>query len=354
MGLPDSLLAKYVVNETTSIESNRVEEWMAANDKNRKYVEGLFMIIANCRQVQKITPENEQAAWENFWQRTENSKTSPTPIRSIYYSVKWVKVAAILILIVGVAGLLYTINRQKVQPYLVMKEIQGDGIRTDTLPDGSQVLLGNNAKMFYPSLFTDSQRNVELEGTCFFSVAPDTHKPFRIKADDILVTVLGTSFTIKSDSGKTEIIVHRGIVEVTRHNHSLKLFRDEKLSVLATDTTLVKAIADTSPPAKRLSVTQQNDTKKSASIPTDEIGKQKKIIRNIIFDITGQRIVEKDSIKWFGLTDKEFIINGAKQPESIHQKFKKKYPVKHDYGFYYGPVQMAGKGAFITKEDINQ
>ena len=352
-GIPDSLLAKYVVNETTSIESGRIEKWIAANEKNRHYMEGLTIIIENCRQPQQITPEIEQASWESFWQSTQNHQGIETPARSVYRLGRWTRVAAILVLIVGLAVGLYTINRHQPPP-IVMKEIQGDGIHTDTLPDGSQVLLDNQSKLFYPSIFADSQRNVELQGTCFFSVTHNSHKPFRIKVKDILVTVVGTSFTIQSDSGKTEIRVHTGIVEVARHAHSLRLFKGEKLSVLVTDTTLVKVYPDTSQPANRPLVTRQNPARKDAKISPDELEGQKKIVKNIISDIISQRIVPgKDSIEWFGLTDKEFIINGVKQAESTHQKYRKKYPVKPDYGFYFGPVQMTGKGAFITKEDIN-
>lgn len=352
-GIPDSLLAKYVVNETTSIESGRIEKWITANEKNRHYMDGLIMIIENCRQPQQITPEIEQVAWESFWQSTQNHHAIATPARSVYRPGRWTRVAAILVLIVGLAVVLYTINRHQPPP-IVMKEIQGDGIHTDTLPDGSQVLLDNQSKLFYPSNFADSQRNVELEGTCFFSVTHNSHKPFRIKIKDILVTVVGTSFTIQSDSGKTEIRVNTGIVEVTRHAHSLRLFKGEKLSVLVTDTTLVKVYPDTSQPVSRPLVTRQNTARKDPKVSPDELEGQKKIVKNIISDIISQRIVPgKDSIEWFGLTDKEFIINGVKQAESTHQKYRKKYPVKPDYGFYFGPVQMTGKGAFITKEDIN-
>ncbi|NII28638.1 hypothetical protein HB364_26375 [Pseudoflavitalea sp. X16] len=351
-GIPDSLLAKYVVNETTSIESSRIEKWITANEKNRHYMEGLIMIIENCRQPQQITPEIEQAAWEGFWQSTQNPRTRAIPARSVYRLGRWARAAAILILIVGLAVGLYTINRHQPPP-IVMREIHGDGIHADTLPDGSQVLLDNHSKLFYPSIFADSQRNVELEGTCFFSVTHDTHKPFRIKVEDILVTVVGTSFTIQSDSGKTEIQVYTGIVEVTRHAHSLRLYKGEKLSVLVTDTTLAKVSPDTSQPVNRPSVTRQNAARKDAKISPDELEEQKKIAKNIISDIISQRIVPgKDSIEWFGLTDKEFIINGVKQTEKTHQEFRKKYPVKPDYGFYFGPVQMTGKGAFITREDI--
>jgi hypothetical protein len=184
-------------------------------------------------------------------------------------------------------------------------------------------------------------------------VAHNSYKPFRIKVKDILVTVVGTSFTILSDSGKTEIRVHTGIVEVTRHAHSLRLFENEKLSVSVTDTSLVKMDSIMSQPASRPPATQQKAVSKDAEMPPYELEGQKKIVKDIISDIVSHRIVPvKDSIEWFGLTDKELIINGIKQAESTYQKFRKKYPVKPDYGFYFGPVQMIGKGAFLTKEDI--
>ena len=71
-------------------------------------------------------------------------------------------------------------------------------------------------------------------------------------------------------------------------------------------------------------------------------------VHNLIADMVKDKIVpDAASVKWFGLSNTEFIVNGQKQPNEIQQRYKTKYGVYDGYGLYYGPVQMHGKGVFI-------
>jgi len=75
-------------------------------------------------------------------------------------------------------------------------------------------------------------------------------------------------------------------------------------------------------------------------------------MRNVIADLVAEKVVSKASdIKWFGLSSTEFIVNGQKQADERQQRFKAKYGVREDYGLYYGPVQMTGKGVFIDQAE---
>ncbi len=68
----------------------------------------------------------------------------------------------------------------------------------------------------------------------------------------------------------------------------------------------------------------------------------------VIADLVREKVVPNAAaVKWFGLTDTELIVNGQKQPEALQQKLKLKYGVHEDYGLYYGPVEMTGRGVFI-------
>jgi len=71
-------------------------------------------------------------------------------------------------------------------------------------------------------------------------------------------------------------------------------------------------------------------------------------VQNVIGDMIKDKIVpDAASVKWFGLSNTEFIVNGQKQPDETQQRYKAKYGVYDGYGLYYGPVQMYGKGVFI-------
>jgi len=69
---------------------------------------------------------------------------------------------------------------------------------------------------------------------------------------------------------------------------------------------------------------------------------------NVIADLVAEKVVLKASdVKWFGLSNTELIVNGQKQSGAMQQRFKVKYGIREDYGLYYGPVQMYGRGVFI-------
>lgn len=67
------------------------------------------------------------------------------------------------------------------------------------LPDGTRVTLNSASSITFPVSFSHvSQRNVEVGGEAYFEVAKDKHHPFRVKAANQLVEVLGTHFNINA------------------------------------------------------------------------------------------------------------------------------------------------------------
>lgn len=85
------------------------------------------------------------------------------------------------------------------------------------LTDGSTVRLQPKSSLHYPLQFSDTSREVYLEGSAFFDVTPDRQKPFLVYSNRIVTRVLGTSFYIntKTASGKEEISVKTGKVLVS-------------------------------------------------------------------------------------------------------------------------------------------
>ncbi|MBS1523557.1 MAG: M56 family metallopeptidase [Bacteroidetes bacterium] len=71
-------------------------------------------------------------------------------------------------------------------------------------------------------------------------------------------------------------------------------------------------------------------------------------VNNVIAELVKAGVApDAASVKWFGLTDAELIVNGKKQPDELHGRLKAAYEVHKDYGLYYGPVDMVGKGVFM-------
>lgn len=63
------------------------------------------------------------------------------------------------------------------------------------LADGSRVTLNADSKLRFPVAFTDSTREIYLQGEAYFEVAHDS-KPFIVNGENIDVQVLGTSFNV--------------------------------------------------------------------------------------------------------------------------------------------------------------
>lgn len=84
------------------------------------------------------------------------------------------------------------------------------------LPDGSAVTLAPTSRLRYPRSFRGSGRSVTLSGEAFFSVAHDASKPFRVYTDQVVTTVLGTSFRVRAFAGQAtaQVDVRTGRVRV--------------------------------------------------------------------------------------------------------------------------------------------
>jgi|GEM_PF-875124 len=72
---------------------------------------------------------------------------------------------------------------------------------------------------------------------------------------------------------------------------------------------------------------------------------------SVIAGLVADKVVPNaEAVKWFGLSNTEFIVNGKKQPDEVQQRYKAKYGIHENYGLYYGPVQMTGTGVFIDDD----
>jgi ferric-dicitrate binding protein FerR (iron transport regulator) len=116
----------------------------------------------------------------------------------------------------------------------------GQYVLVDTLPDGSVVTLNKRSVITYPSKFKGNSRAISLKGEAFFNVAPDKKKPFIISVNDVQVTVVGTSFNIKSENGSTEVVVETGIVQVAKPGKTVELIAGEKIVISSNDSNAIK------------------------------------------------------------------------------------------------------------------
>jgi transmembrane sensor len=82
-----------------------------------------------------------------------------------------------------------------------------------SLPDGSEVLLSENASL--RTIADPGRRALRLErGRAFFRVAKDTAHPFVVQADGRTITAVGTAFEVRVDNGAFAVTLVEGRVRV--------------------------------------------------------------------------------------------------------------------------------------------
>lgn len=198
---------------------------------HEQYFRQLQQVWDASRQLAARLDVDENKAWERFQQRVSEARpVAAMPLRRIYW---WrIAAAAVVIAIISLAGYLFFGKENAPQELIVQAAQQ---VLNDTLPDGSTITLNKNSSIGYPERFTGDTRNITLKGEAFFHVAPDKSKPFIISVNDVTVTVVGTSFNIKTEKAGTEVVVETGIVRVTRKNQTVELKAGEKIMVPRTD-----------------------------------------------------------------------------------------------------------------------
>ncbi|MBO9195242.1 FecR domain-containing protein [Rhizobium sp. 16-449-1b] len=101
-------------------------------------------------------------------------------------------------------------------------------IRSLTLADGSTVELGAASAISVD--FTASIRRIVLHGgEAFFSVVPDSRRPFRVEAGSLAATALGTAYAVAIAPERTSVAVTEHNVRVEAGGRSVDLSQGDAI-----------------------------------------------------------------------------------------------------------------------------
>lgn len=219
------LLFKYLASEFDENEILKLEEELKSNEE-------LALELGKVKKVWDFTSLDGgevEVDLDRNWSSIQNKlgwdaekEANPTQIREIRSrSSIWLKIAAMVILASGVAFTFFDNIKglsfgDKAELISVTGNAHESGFRSVLLPDGSSVVLNNDAEISYSADFKNEKtRKVELKGEAFFDVARNESKPFIITTKEGTgVTVLGTSFNVKSGAKYTIVSVVTGKVQV--------------------------------------------------------------------------------------------------------------------------------------------
>lgn len=208
------LIAKVLSREASPAESAELQAMCAADPAVQKAFEEAEAVWALAETVMPQFPVNKAAAWQKIQARTgmDAAETFPENFRKTrrFTMPVWTRWAAAAVVAALGATLLLQQLPEKTQTIVAATDRQ-----QATLPDGSIVFLKKDARLHYTAAFAKKQqRHVTLEGEAFFEVAKDPQHPFTIDAENLRVTVVGTSFLVNTHA--REVTVRSGKVQVTQ------------------------------------------------------------------------------------------------------------------------------------------
>ncbi|GGH30315.1 DUF4974 domain-containing protein [Sphingobacterium alkalisoli] len=203
------LLKKYQKGDATDAERFVVDRWYESFENERKEVPDLADDAKKERLKARI--------WRNI----------PRPKKAqIWYMRRPMQVAVSVIIVVGAVLAIYTGLFRTGESDLVSakSEMAAQQITTAArqikkvrLPDSTEVWLNSNSILDIPKGYGMGKRTVRLRGEAFFDVKRDTALPFMVGTDGIIVTVLGTSFNVRSYPSlqQIKIAVNTGKVSIS-------------------------------------------------------------------------------------------------------------------------------------------
>ena len=160
-----------------------------------------------------LSPDISGKLWNNISKKT----TAP----EVHY-LRWMAVAASVLLVVGLSWQ-FIVKKQNTgiisaATVAIAKNISNNTPQKKalTLSDGSTVELSPNSTLSYSKSFNSLKRDVIVSGEANFNIAKDIAKPFSVSINSVLITVLGTRFTVNSSEANnvTKVILYEGRIMV--------------------------------------------------------------------------------------------------------------------------------------------
>uniref|UniRef100_UPI0032176BCB FecR family protein n=1 Tax=uncultured Draconibacterium sp. TaxID=1573823 RepID=UPI0032176BCB len=199
--------------EATPDEKSKVGAWLKQSDNNRKLYADLQEIWLATGVPGNRDNYNTEVAVKVFKERIQNTGNKG----KVFRLKEILKYAAIVVLLVSLPIVYYfgKTNSNFNETYTTITCAFGDK-STITLPDGSFVHLNSGSKLIFNNNFHSEARMVSLEGEAYFSVKKNKNIPFKVKASDIEIEVLGTEFNLKAypDENTISTTLAEGSVQI--------------------------------------------------------------------------------------------------------------------------------------------
>lgn len=235
MELNYRLLARYLADECTDREKERLEGWIQKNPDNKRKLKEFERIWSASEKGKKMIKQwfDAEQDWEALKRQihrqkesqampVENSASRLYPLTSAAHSrVQQLMRFAAIFIIAALTGIISYQNwypDETIQKDPVLREIMTEnGQRINlTLSDGSYIQLNAASKIKLPATFQPDIREVFVQGEAYFDIAKDPSKPFVIHSSGAVIRVLGTSLSVRAypEDEEVRVVVKEGRVSL--------------------------------------------------------------------------------------------------------------------------------------------
>lgn len=233
------LIHKYLTGEISPEDKKLLEAWLAASAENQQTFQEIKQIWENADdEEEEMTDHTFQEEMEKLESAVQDSVNKDKLIRR-YQRTSRIR-NLVFVAVVVVAGAFAATLYFKEAPVNSLS-FSNTGNNVLVLPDSSRVLLNRNSSLTFNS--ADNKREAILHGEAMFEVRGET-RPFTVLAGEVSVTVVGTSFIVKSyTDSSVQVTVISGKVNVRSNKHETTLVPGEK-SLTTHSGTLTKSVND--------------------------------------------------------------------------------------------------------------
>ncbi len=234
------LIHKYLTGEISPEDKKLLEAWLAVYPKNQESFDEIKQIWENAdeEEEEEITDDTFQEEMKKLESAVQDSVNKDKLIKK-YQRTSRIRNFAIIASLAA-AGVFATTHYFKKAPVNSVS-FSNSGNNLLVLRDSTRVLVNRNSSITFNN--DKDSREAVLHGEAMFDVREET-RPFSVSAGGVSVTVVGTSFVVKSYSDSTiQVTVISGKVTVRSHNQETTLASGEK-SLTNHSGTLTKSVND--------------------------------------------------------------------------------------------------------------
>jgi ferric-dicitrate binding protein FerR (iron transport regulator) len=220
----NKIISKLLNDKASREELEVLEKWKSESEANIQELQELIKISRASEELKDYKEYDVDEALSVVEAKINNNL--PDELKN---TLRYKRILIIALLIVSLlASGLFLLKKLEIKQGPIHYQAR-EIAQTINLEDGSIIKLDKYSSLITALDFTNN-RSVSLKGRAFFNINHiSENNEFKISVPNAEIKVIGTQFSVFSDSTKTEVSVVSGIVEVSSQNRKISLRKGDFL-----------------------------------------------------------------------------------------------------------------------------